>query len=131
MIVLDASVLIAHLDAGDRHHERAESLLADRARDVLGASPLTLAEVLVAPARAGRLDQAMTALAELGIAAIPLVDDALPQLATLRATTNLKLPDCCVLLTAETTQAAIATFDERLAAAAEDRGLPVHGRAAR
>ena len=29
MIVLDASILIAHLDASDSHHDRAEVLLAN------------------------------------------------------------------------------------------------------
>ena len=49
-------MLIAHLDASDCHHSRAEELLllaADQARP-LGASPITLAEVLVDPALAGR-----------------------------------------------------------------------------
>lgn len=128
MIVLNASVLIAHLDAADAHHERASALLADSADEPLGASPLTLAEVLVAPARAGQLDRATAALSQLGVTAIELDEEAPARLAVLRAGTGLKLPDCCVLLAAEQTHAAVAAFDERLAATASERGFVVRDR---
>lgn len=127
MIILDASVLIAHLDADDAHHQRAQRLLADAARESLAASPLTLAEVLVAPARAGRLDRASAALRHLALATIPMGDEAPLRLAVLRAGTNLKLPDCCVLLAAETAEAAIATFDTHLARVATEHGHLVLG----
>ncbi|MGC8472970.1 MAG: type II toxin-antitoxin system VapC family toxin, partial [Candidatus Dormibacteria bacterium] len=68
MIVLDANVLIAHLDEEDSHHERASALLADVAADSLCASALTVAEVLVGPARSGHLDRAITVLDQLGVA---------------------------------------------------------------
>lgn len=51
MIVLDASVLIAYLDSEDAHHTRAETLLAKEIDDDFAASSLTVAEVLVMPAR--------------------------------------------------------------------------------
>jgi predicted nucleic acid-binding protein len=35
------------------------------------------------------------------------------------------MPDCCVLLTAETSGAELATFDERLARLAAARGVTV------
>jgi len=125
LIVFDASVLIAHMDAGDAHHERATALLADAGGEELGASPLTLSEVLVGPARAGQLDRATSVLDQLHIATQWLPADAPVRLASLRAETKLKLPDCCVLLAAEQTQAALATFDHRLAATSEQRGLAV------
>ena len=62
MIVLDASVLIGHLDGHDSHHRRARQLLEQSAASPLGASPVSLAETLVAPARVGRLDAAREAL---------------------------------------------------------------------
>jgi hypothetical protein len=62
-------------------------------------------------------------LDELPVAAQPVPEDAPRRLALLRAGTNLKLPDCCVLLAAEQTDAAVATFDRRLADAATERGL--------
>jgi predicted nucleic acid-binding protein len=47
------------------------------------------------------------------------------RLGELRATTNLKMPDCCVLYTAEHHGAAIATFDDKLATQAGDIGIAV------
>ena len=130
MIVLEASVLIAHFDATDCHHDRAGELLllaADQAQP-LGASPMTLAEVLVGPARAGRIDQAGAALSQLGMCQVDLPPDTAVRLATLRAATALKLPDCCVLLAADQAADAVATFDDRLADAARSRGLALWDR---
>ena len=125
MMVVDASVLIAHLDATDAHHDRASSLLMDLADEPLAASPITVAEVLVGPVRAGQLDRATAALARLQVTTVDLRADAPARLAVLRAGTGLKLPDCCVLQAAEQAQAAIATFDDRLAAAARELGVDV------
>lgn len=123
MIVLDASVLIAHLDATDVHHARAGELLLAVTDEPLGASPLTLAEVLVGPARAGQLDRGTASLRQLEVTSVGFQDDAPMRLAVLRAGTGLKLPDCCVLLAAERTHGAVATFDARLADAAAAQGL--------
>jgi predicted nucleic acid-binding protein len=125
VIVLDASVLIAHLEAGDVHHDRATEMLIDAIDEPLGVSPLTLAEVFVGPARSGLLDLAQIAIRELEIATIALSDDAPTRLAAMRASTRLRLPDCCVLLAAETAQAHVATFDDRLASSAVHLGLTV------
>lgn len=126
MIVLDASVLIAHFDPADPHHERATRLLDDMADEDVGASRVTLAEVLVGPAHAGRLHRACSGLRELAVFGIPMDADAPTRLATLRAETRLKLPDCCVLLAAEDTgAAAVATFDAKLATAARELGFDV------
>lgn len=115
MIVIDASVLIAHLDATDAHHDRAAERLLSVAEQPLGASPITLAEVLVGPARTGRLEPARQAITDLGVDEIPLSGDAPAKLALLRAETNLKLPDCCVLLAAQDARAdGVLTFDDRL-----------------
>jgi predicted nucleic acid-binding protein len=125
VIVADASVLIAHLDADDAHHARAESLLEAAGGAPLSASRITLAEVLVGPARTGRLELAMSALAQLGIDSVGLGEDAPMRLAGLRASTRLKMPDCCVLLAAEQVNGHLATFDTSLAAAARALGLGV------
>lgn len=124
MIVLDASALIAQLDSTDAHHQRARELLLDSSEQQLGASVITLAEALVSPARAGRLDEAQNVLHELAVKPIELGAGAAPSLALLRAETGLRMPDCCVLHAAATTAAdTIATFDEKLARAARTRGL--------
>jgi predicted nucleic acid-binding protein len=115
VIVLDASVLIAHLDRNDVHHELAAERLRAVSDQPLGASSITLAEVLVAPTRAGRLAAAQAALRMLGVDELPLPRDTAERLAALRVETSLKLPDCCVLLTARVTGGALLTFDERLA----------------
>jgi predicted nucleic acid-binding protein len=119
LIVVDASVLIAHLDERDALHEQAVERLLAAADEPLGCGTLTLAEVFVGPARRGRLDDAIAAIAALEVQEIPLGTGAAGDLATLRAETGLKLPDCCVLLAARDADAGdIVTFDERLARAA-------------
>lgn len=124
MIVVDASVLIAHLSASDPHHARAAALLSDAVRLPLATSPITVAEVLVGPARIGRLDDARQALGTLEVREVRLGPDAGPRLATLRATTSLKLPECCVLLAAQDARATrLLSFDHRLAAAAGRLGF--------
>ena len=127
MIVLDASVLIGQLDGRDPHHTRARALLEASGAEPLGASAISLAETLVAPARAGRLEEAEAALERIGVGELDLGDDAPARLAKLRAETGLKLPDCCVLATAQQHAGAVASFDKDLAAAAEELGLKSHG----
>ena len=124
MIVVDASVLIAHLDDRDALHVQAVDALLAVAEQPLGCSPITLAEVLVRPARAGRLDDARAAIATLEVAEIALAADAASRLASLHAETSLKLPDCCVLLAAlQVGGGRVLTFDDRLARAAAELGF--------
>jgi predicted nucleic acid-binding protein len=123
VIVLDASVLIAPLDATDSHHQRADRLLAASGSETLSASVVTLAEVLVGPSRTGAVDRALVALEQLAVAAVPIEPATPVRLALLSAETGLTLPDCCVLLAAAESGAAVATVDDRLAAAATSRGL--------
>jgi predicted nucleic acid-binding protein len=126
VIVLDASVLIGQLDGGDPHHARARALLEATGAEPLGASAITLAETLVAPARAGRLEEAEAVLSRIGVGELGLGDNAPARLAKLRAATGLKLPDCCVLATAQQHAGTVASFDKDLAAAAEELGLKSH-----
>jgi predicted nucleic acid-binding protein len=124
VIVLDASVLIAHLDERDASHARAVDALEATVDEALACSPITLAEILVGPARHGRLDQAQSAIAALELREVPLGPDAAARLATLRVETGLKLPDCCVLLAATDAAAtAILTFDDALARESKRLGL--------
>lgn len=123
MIVLDASVLIAYLEGEDEHHEAAEALLAREIDDDFGANPLTLAEVLVVPARDDRLDEARLTLRELEVEELPFPGDTAVKLALLRSETGLKMPDCCVLLAAEHVGGRLASFDEALRNAAVKRSL--------
>lgn len=102
---------------------RAEAMLAREIDDEFAANPLTLAEVLVGPARTGRLDAARSALRELEIAEQPFPADTAVRLARLRADTGLGMSDCCVLLAAQHGAARVAAFDERLIRGAEEIGL--------
>ena len=125
MIVLDASVLIGHLDGSDPHHPAARALLEGSDGRPLGASAISLAETLVAPARVDRLDEAEAALRRLGVAELDLGPEAPARLARLRADTGRKLPDCCVLLAAQEHKGAIASFDHELAKTARGLGIEV------
>lgn len=124
MIVLDASVLIAYLDADDARHGAADGLFA-REIDELGVNTLTLAEVLVAPARRGLVDVVLDILGDLEVVELPIPRGAAVRLASLRAQTGLRMPECCVLLAAGDAEARIATFDRQLARVASDRGIDV------
>lgn len=128
MIVLDASILIAYLDSNANHHLAAETLLAGAIDGQLGASALTLAEVLEVPVRDGRLAPVQTALRDLEVGELPFPADTAVRMAQLRASTGLKMPDCCVLLAAEATGATVASFDDQLVQEATDRNLAVLGR---
>lgn len=124
VIVLDASVLIAHFKSDEAHHDRAGELLLDAAEHDMGASSITLAEALVHPARAGRLDEVRAAIRDIDIAEIPIPWGAAERLASLRVDARVKLPDCCVLLAAQDVAAdAVLTFDDRLERSAHELGF--------
>lgn len=125
MIVLDASVVIAFLESTDAHHDTATQVIADTAPGALFVHPVTLAEILVGPARFGRAAEVQADLLAAGIAVAPYHDGEPLLLASLRATTARTMPDCCVLATALQLGAALATFDKALAATAEQRRVTV------
>lgn len=125
VITLDASLLISHLNVQDQNHPQATSLLLDAADYRLCMNTLNVAEVLVGFARVGALDVGERVFAKLGIEEVPMSEDAASRLAVLRAETGLKMPDCCVLLTAQDTKSAVASFDADLCRAAERLGLAI------
>lgn len=125
MIVLDASVLIAHLAGGDAHADRALDIIDTE--EELAIHSVTLAECLVGPARLHREAEALQAIERLGIEQLPFGPQQPIALAKLRADTVLRLPDCCVLAAAIETGARLATFDDRLARVASDQGVEVVG----
>ncbi len=123
MIVLDASVLIAHFDQHNAFHPRATDHLLEGADQQFGASPITLAEILVGPMRTGHLSIAQAALRALDVTELSLPPNAATRLAALRVETTLKLPDCCVLLAAQDAHGTVLTFDDRLGREAARLGL--------
>ena len=116
MIVADASVLIAWLDDHDVHHGAAIEVLS--AVDRFVVDPLTLAEVLVHPARHGHDGDVITRLEAIGMIVSTLPLDP-RSLAHLRVTSGLRMPDCVVLACAQAHGLPVATFDERLKAVAQ------------
>jgi predicted nucleic acid-binding protein len=119
VIILDASVLIAHLDGNDAHHEEATLLLSESEGEALAASTITLAETLVLGAKTGQLRAMREAIERLGVRELVTGADAHVRLAELRARTGLKLPDCCVLLATKEVGGVVASFDSALIEAAE------------
>lgn len=75
------------------------------------------------PVREKRLDAVRDPLRDLELRELPLPADSAGKLADLRASTNLKMPDCWVLLAAQDAGARLASFDDRLADAAASREL--------
>ena len=130
-VVLDASVLIAHFDPHDAHHDAATRLLIELAGQALMAHPLTIAEVLVGPARVNRAVERRQSLREMRVDVIDIdididIDIEAPiRLAILRAQTGLRMPDCCVLDAATSRHATLATFDDRLSLLSRARCVPV------
>jgi predicted nucleic acid-binding protein len=123
MIVLDANVLIGFLDTTDPHHAAATDLLERRFVDGFASSVLTVAEALVHPTRVGRQDAAMAALLKVGVRVIPLKASDAIELARVRNSYRLRMPDVVALHTAITTGSELATFDETLGAAARQAGI--------
>jgi predicted nucleic acid-binding protein len=123
MIVLDANVLIALIDSSDAHHASATALVDEHEWQEFAVSSLTLAEVLVHPARAGALERVASAIRDIGVHALPLTASDVPLLAELRSRHSVKMPDAVVLHAAITSGALLATFDARLRAASVDAGV--------
>jgi predicted nucleic acid-binding protein len=123
MIVLDASAVIALLNPSDPHHLRAAQLLEEHSTADFRMHQITLAEVLVDAVRTGRGAQLFDDLTSLGVVAHePGANEPLI-LAELRATTGLRMPDCCVLAVARQETLPLATFDNQLARAAQSLGV--------
>ncbi|MCV6984761.1 PIN domain-containing protein [Mycobacterium shinjukuense] len=118
-------MLIAHLNPGDPHHEAATAILLAGTPGQMLVHTITLAEVLVGGVRVGQGASMLHDLRSAGIVVAPHDDGEPLRLAELRASSELKLPDCCVLDVAIHYQASLATFDDALAVAARKRSVPV------
>ncbi len=119
MITVDASVLIAHFKPLDAHHAAAIEFFEGTLSEELVIHPLTLAEVLVSAVKIGSAADMLTDIESLGLRSSVHEPGESLRLATLRVSTGLKMPDCCVLDCALMNDAALATFDDPLGRAAE------------
>ncbi len=125
LVVLDASALIALVSSKDPHHNWALDMFRDTASFELQMSALTQAEVLVHPARAGKLEKFLTLVRQLGLEITPIEEVDASRLASIRSNTNLKMPDAVVLHQALKVNGSIATTDNKLARVAKAKGLGV------
>ena len=126
MIVLDASVLIAAMNPTDTHGRAAARIIRTFSqRGALAVHTVNLAEALVGAIQTGQEERARRAVHLLDLQVCVDDLDAPWRWAALRATTALRMPDCCALDTAQREGAPLATFDERLAAVARGAGLEV------
>jgi predicted nucleic acid-binding protein len=126
VIVLDASVLIAAMNPTDTHGRAAAGIIRTRAQSgALAVHAVNLAEALVGAIQAGQEERARRAVHLLDLQVCTDDLDAPWRWATLRATTGLRMPDCCALDTAQRAGAPLATFDARLAAVARGVGIDV------
>ena len=134
IVVLDASVLIGHLEANDPLHAKATAIMEATAGHRRVAAALTRAEVLVGYARSVGEQQGCAALAALRVATVPALageDSAelaeraqawASLVARARTRSGLKMPDAVVLATAEQVGGFVAALDDRLMRAARDEG---------
>lgn len=115
LIVLDAGVVIAHLDPDDALHQAATRTLLEHAGDDLRLPASAYAESLVDPARKGRLDEARDALTALRLEISPVDRSLAERAASLRAhERGLRQPDALVLAAGEHLRAdAVLTADRR------------------
>jgi predicted nucleic acid-binding protein len=114
IVVLDASVVIALLDARDPHHPAAVTALGRAREETLVLPASAYAEVLVDPWRRGRDAVAVVRelVADLGMRIQPLTADVAERAAQLRAEHgSLRLPDALVLATADVLAATALTCD--------------------
>jgi hypothetical protein len=77
------------------------------------------------PAAGGLGEQAYAAFKAMDLTVLDIPADAAMQLASLRARTRRRMPDCCVLLAAARTGGSVLTFDEKLRGSAADLGISV------
>jgi predicted nucleic acid-binding protein len=120
-VLLDADVLIGALDGEDEHHEAARALFDgwNERGDTRLMSVVNLSEVFVSPAASPmRLALAREAIAALGVSAHRPSEAIAIDAARLRGRYPITLPDAYCLATAKQTRSAVASFDQRLLAAA-------------
>lgn len=133
-IVLDADVVIGALDGNDPHHARARTLFRGWQRQEVTRllSVVNLSEVLVAPATdRQRLRAAREAIAALGITVHQPGEAIGVDAARLRDAHPISLLDSYCLATARSTNATVASFDNKVLRAAELEGIATTAPAAR
>ena len=108
LIIIDASVVIALLDPADALHAAARQEFDQVAGEELALPASALAETLVAPARAGKLEEARQRIQALELLIADVDEDVALEAARWRGRhSRLRLPDALVLATAEVLNASV------------------------
>ena len=128
IVVLDASVVIAFLDAADRHHQAAVAALTRVHSEQLVLPASVYAEILVGPGRRGR--EAMAAarefVADLPLRVEPISAEIAARAAVLRALhRSLKLPDALVIATGDVLGAVSVLTADRTWSRLSRRARPI------
>lgn len=126
VVVLDAGVFIALVDSNDAHHDWAVDFFIHSTGSELVVSALTMAEIMVHPAKNGTADRFADRLSGLHLQVVSVAGADSSALVKLRAESGLRMPDAVVLCTALTHAQALATTDEKLAGQAQTMGLEVY-----
>jgi predicted nucleic acid-binding protein len=114
IVVLDASIVIAFLDAADSHHAAVVAAVGQARREELVLPASAYAEVLVDPWRRGgdAVSVVRRFVTDLAIRIAPLTEQVAERAARLRAHHRaLRLPDALVLATADALGATALTCD--------------------
>jgi predicted nucleic acid-binding protein len=133
-VVLNADVLIGALDGLDPHHAAARTLLGSWQRqDVTRlVSVVNLTEVLVGPAGDRRaMRAAREAIAALGVQVQQAGEAVAVEAARLRSAYPFSVPDAFCLATAHSSDAQVASFDEKVLRTAGLERIPVIRRRSR
>ena len=115
LIVIEASVMIAALDAQDTLHAAAATMLDDHIGETLVLPASAFAEIMVGAHRAGRADPTRNGLHGSEVRVEPLTEEMADAAARLRARfPSIRLADALILGTAEVLDADhILTGDRR------------------
>ena len=119
-IVFDANVVISLFDSKNIHHEQAVRLYLASTSSSIHISALTYAEILTHPAGTDRLGDFVSNLASGGFEVEPISEELALEIAQVRHTSRLKMPDACVLALAKSLGAELITADKTLASRAKD-----------
>lgn len=125
-LVADASFIIALLNPRDAHHTWAQSVFSLHEREDIRTTTINLAEAMVRPYQTGQAVDFEEALAELEIHVWNVREGDESELAELRASSRLKMPDALVLFCAIRTASSVATADRALAVTVRQSGLKAY-----
>jgi predicted nucleic acid-binding protein len=115
LIVLDASVVIGHLDPADALHEAATQALREHVEDDLRLPASAYAEALVDAVRTGKLEEIRAKIGALRLTIVPIDVPLAERAAAIRGRDPaVRLPDALVLACGDVLDArAVLTADRR------------------